>query len=441
MIWGLLGRYQIDAIELQPALWQAPFELTVLNVNLKNACVEFINAIFVSMLAMIIIRLCKINVPYWKCLSATLYGYALFILINAIYNSLALAFFTGVEFAPPNVTTTTMGNGWFNTTKNFTTYAFDGERLYLPVAQQFQDLFSGINIYLISSVQALFNTYGLIGSQFNVSKELLLIIPLLDFKIIFCVMLMRIKWWASLVAIIFCSSSGYYVDAFVSRYTAKHENIVYISTRMHPTVRLGQAFKYSTTYFDVFPMKTGDLALIDYWQCKWSRHLENRRGAGGAAYMSGSSISFDVTITRCDQAERSLLSPLAPEYEIVRILAVAGQTFDVSRDGSIKIDGSAIAKEVEREAANFTLLGSSQVIEGQHIIHEYQHATQPHEPQESAYYWECSTCNSDSLIGGIQVVPNDFVLAMFDYMARPRFMVVKKSDIIGFPFVRAKQRW
>lgn len=456
-----LARYKIEDIALKPRWWQAPFEVEFFGVNLKNACVEFMNAVIVAAVAMVLIRLMKQRIGYRRCLSAFLYAYAIAILIDTGINFVSNAFWTAPEYVMPTTRQWLFEGGrTANLTTNLSTPAFTGDRLFVAVPTYLTNLFNDGAVYFVPKIVSLFNATGFYFSGFSAWHETVLVIAIADLKVVLAAYILRLKIWVGVIIVVACSFIGFYVDAVASRYTAKHVQLGYFSTRMHPSVQIGQAFKYSTTYFDNFPMKTGDLALVDFWQCKWSRHPSNKYFVDGSSYKSETSLHFDFTFTECNEAIPSVATFLVPEYEIVRVVATAGQRVDVNLKGEIVVNGQPIAERKFEDEAEFKVpvpkrseAASTEPnatgrvewvdvpVKGKHLGYEFKRTKLPHEPDLAAYLWACTECSDEKLTEDDFTVPKGYFLAMFDFVARPRLMLIREGDVLGYPFLKAKKRW
>lgn len=461
-----LSRYEIISIDLKPNWWQAYTDIEIFNINLKNTFVDFVNALLMALIAYAIARAFRQTTTLWKCLSAFLYVYSIIILITALIYLYGLNFGTLAE--PTGITRTHyefLGDRkiWLNTGAE--SFGFDGERLLLPMPSFLHSLANTSSMYFVPLVHSLFHSTGISFNYNSHWQEIIFIIFLVDFKILLAAYILRLRVAISALIVVLCSALGFYVDAAVSRFTAKHGIMLYASTRMIPSIMPQQAFKYSTTYFENFPVKTADLAFIDYRACKSARFKSNHNFVDGFSYTSDSTLHFDMTDTDCTTEPRSLLRFLLPHYEIVRVIAVAGQTVEANQRGEIKVDGSLIANAVSKEEAQFIYKRARAVVEGvvkpgetltldqardridapvsgERYRYEYYGTSLPHEPDHPSYIWECVDCSDASLIPeGKLVVPSGTVLGMFDNQTRPRVILFKEADILGYPFVKAKKRW
>jgi len=458
-----LARYAIDDIELKPRFWQAPFELEIFGINLKNACVEFLNALILAGLAFAVIRLFRRRISYRECMSAFLYAYAFAILSRTAWLLFSNAFLTTSEQSGPAFWQWLSGSAdGYNVSINASSQTFSENSLLLGLPFWLSGLINNGVAYFVPFTYSVFLQGGFGFTYYSAWNETLLILILIDWKVLLAAYILRLGPILATTMVVTCSIVGFYVDAVISRYTAKHTLLTYVSTRMHPTVKLTQTFKYSTTYFDNFPIKTGDLALIDFWQCKWSRHPQNYNFVNGRGYSVEDALHFEFTYTECNQAKPGFASFLVPEYEIVRVVANANQAVDITSSGEIKVDGSPIADRVFEADAEFWYrvpkAAADQrpdlktrstpdpgwvehMVAGKQFLYNYRRARLPHEPQNAGYLWECNACGDDKITDDNYVVPEGYFLAMFDFMARPRVMLVRSQDLIGYPFVMAKKRW
>jgi hypothetical protein len=461
-----LARYQIVSIDLKPTWWQAPFDIEILNVNLKNTCVDFINALMMAMIAYAIARAFRQVVTLRKCLSAFLYAYAIFILFSAIVHLYSLNFGTLAE--PVGVSRTQFEFSgdrklWLQTGAE--SFGFDGDRLRFPLPPFLHSLMNSASMYFVPAIYPLFHSSGLSFTFHSNWHEAVIFLFVIDIKVLLAAYILRLRLFVSALIVVLCSIIGFYLDAVVSRFTAKHGVMLYASTRMMPSVVPQQAVKYSTTYFDNFPIKTADLAIIDYSDCQRARYNANHNFIDGTAYMSGPALSFETTYTDCTKEPWSPLRFLLPQYEIVRIVAVAGQTVEINRRGEIKVDGSLIAQASSKTEEEFQYTRNKAIVDGtlkpgdtptpaqlretvnvpvkgERYEYEYFGTNLPHEPGTAAYIWECTECGDESVVEGDKVtIPPGSVFGMFDNQTRPRFILFNGTDILGHPFVKAEKRW
>lgn len=461
-----LSRYQVVSIDLKPTWWQAPFDIEILNVNLKNTCVDFANALLMALIAYAIAHTFRHTVTLRKCFSAFLYAYAIYILFAAAIHLVGLNFMTSGTLNALTRTQYDFSGGrnlWLQTGSE--SFVFDGERLRFPIPPFLQALSNSLSIYFIPAIYPLFHTSGLSFSYFSHWYETVFFLFVIDIKVLLAAYILRLRIALSALIVVLCSALGFYLDAIVSRVTAKHGVMLYASPRMMPTVVPQQAIKYSTTYFDNFPVKTADLALIDYRDCKQARFDANHNFVDGTSYVSGPALSFEMTYTDCTGEAWTPMSFLVPQYEIVRIIAVAGQTVEINRRGEIKVDGAPIAEAVTKTDETFQYSRNKAIVEGtlkpgdtptpeqlrehvnvpihgQRFEYEYFRTKLPHEPDTAAYIWECTDCGDQSIIEGDKLtVPEGQILGMFDNQARPRFIRFRTKDVLGHPFVKAEKRW
>lgn len=460
-----LSRYQVKVIDLQPKWWLSPFDLEIFNVNLKNTCVDFINALLMAIVVYGIANIFRQKISLRRCLSAFLYAYAIYIVAIAVATLVQLNFFTAADQVPAQNSQYNFGEGrsaWINTGAD--NFAFSGDQLKIP-RPSFLTSYDLQRFYYMPAVFPLFHVSGLAINYHSNWHELSVVLILLDFKVALAAYILRLRLLVSILIVATCSLFGFYLDAAVSRATGKHGTLFYASARMTPSVVPQQAFRYSPTYFDNFPAKTADLALIDYSSCKKARYPSNHAFKDGKGYVSGYAISFEMTGVDCTTVSRSLMDYIFPEYEIVRIVATEGQTVEVSRRGEIKVDGEAIAVEASKREETFYYEAPRSLAEGtatagdkltmQQLLdlvripvsgfryeYAYYRWQLPHEPAVATYAWECSQCDDTSVVeGGTITVAPDTIFVMFDGVSRPRFMHIRADQVIGHPFVKAEKRW
>ncbi|MCM2505421.1 hypothetical protein NDN16_17270 [Aureimonas altamirensis] len=469
----LLGNY-ISAVELieiyvPQSYLEHVFNSSIFGVELKFAGVSLMNAIGTSVTVWIVTILFGLKIKFIYCVRAFLYSFSIVYLISAFSMSIMSQIRLSDTFQVENFVIGSAGGHGVSLTSN-SWEAFDGERQYLPTPPHLTHILANYGGYFIPNSFSRFDIFNLIFSFSDNSRQSMYVLQVLDARVLLGVYFLGLPVLATIMSVFIASVLGFYTDALISRYATNHLSISYYSYRMEPNVRFGQTYRYNTSYFDYVPIKSGDLALVDFANCKNNILRTSERPMHYED--SKVKVSFDPVFIKCNLLSRSFFSYLTPEYEIVRVVAVGGDNMRVTETGEIWRNGRMIAEPIgyERKIFGRTIYNAessfketfhalmatknvteedivnlfeneySLLIDGIRIEYriEVNEAT-IYTPGNKTYVWDCFNCNPSTILYNASV-PQGYVMAMFDSLAAPRIMLIRDEDIIGFPFVLARKK-